>query len=228
MKIKKSTLFLWGTVGVLILAIGIIMLFGKEDKPSKVTQANQSKTSQQITHQEKPSTQQPQRKEQDPKQQDSNTKDLEVGNVKKDGITSNENEDVEQVKKLALDFFHQFNEKNITGIEAEKVQNDLHEKIKSMFTKEALKQYSVEDITKYYENLGFYSFIGKGEHSMMELKLKDIQVKNVVFSKEYQAYMMGLQITTKQNKMIIGVGLQKEENTFKFMHIPDSKVVQIK
>ncbi|MEC5240631.1 hypothetical protein P9C03_25320 [Bacillus mycoides] len=224
MKINKSTLFLWGTVGLLTVAIAIVMIFGKEEKPSKVTQANQTTTSQQqATHQEKPSTQQPQQKQQDP-----NTKDLEVGGTKIDGITSNENEDIEQVKKVASEFFHLFDEKNVMGLEAEKYRNDLNQKIQSVFTKEAIKKYSVQDIAKHYENLGLYSFIGKGEQSMMDLKLKEIQIKNVVFSKEYQAYMMGIQVTTKQNKMIIGVGLQKEENTFKFMHVPDSKVVQIK
>ncbi|KAB2429258.1 hypothetical protein F8168_14205, partial [Bacillus cereus] len=100
MKINKSTLFLWGTVGILTVAIAIVMIFGKEEKPSKVTQVNQTSTSQQqATHQEKPSTQQPQQK-----QQDSNTKDLEKSGTKTDGISSNENEETEKVKKLTLDF----------------------------------------------------------------------------------------------------------------------------
>ncbi|PGM89729.1 hypothetical protein [Bacillus cereus] len=226
MKINKSTIFLWATVGILTVAIAIVMISGKEEKPSKVTQANQSTTSQQqATHQEQPSTQQPQQKQQD---SSTNTKSLETAGIKTDGISSAENEEIEQVKKITLELLHTFDEKNISGLEAEKAQNDLYEKIKSMFTKEAQKQYSIQDIAKYYENLGLYSFIGKGEQSMMDMKLKEVQVKNVVFSKEYNAYMMGIQVATKQNKMIIGLGLQKEDGKYKFMHIPDSKVVQLK
>ncbi|SFD18492.1 hypothetical protein SAMN04488168_12341 [Bacillus sp. 491mf] len=228
MKIKKSTLFLWGTVGVLILAIGIIMLFGKEDKPSKVTQANQSKTSQQITHQEKPSTQQPQAKEQDPKQQDSNTKDLEVGNVKKDGITSNENEDVEQVKKLALDFFHQFNEKNVAGIEAEKVQNDLYEKIKQMFSKDSLEKYSAQEIAKYYEKNNLYSFLGKGENSLVDFKLKEVSIELVDYVKDAKMYRVAVIITTKQVKGYTALGIMKEGQEYKIVYAPDVRFDLIK
>ncbi|KFM94863.1 hypothetical protein D0U04_21605 [Bacillus clarus] len=224
MKINKATLFLWGTVGILTVAITIVMIFGKEEKTSKVTQVNQTTTSQQqATHQEKPSTQQPQQKQQDP-----NTKDLETAGTKTDGISSNENEEIEKAKKITLDFFHLFNEKNLTGQEAEKQHNSLHEKIKELYSKEALKQYSPQDIAKYYENLKIYSFVGNGENSMLDLKLKDIQIQKVVFSKENNAYVIGIQITTKQNEMVFSVGLQKEDGSLKFMHVPDAKVVQIR
>ncbi|PEK69613.1 hypothetical protein [Bacillus pseudomycoides] len=227
MKINKSTLFLWGTVGILTVAIAIVMIFGKEEKPSKITQANQTTTSQQqATHQEKSSTQQPQKPQQ--KQQDSNTKDLETAGTKTDGISSNENEEIEKAKKITLDFFHLFNEKNLTGQEAEKQHNNLYEKIKELYSKEALKQYSPQDIAKHYENLKLYSFIGNGENSMLDLKLKEIQIQKVVFSKENNAYVIGIQVKTKQNEMVFSVGLQKEDGGLKFMHVPDAKVVQIK
>lgn len=224
MKINKSTLFLWGTVGILTVAIAIVMIFGKEEKPSKVTQANQTTTSQQqATHQEKPSTQQPQQK-----QQDSNTKDLEKSGTKTDGISSNENEETEKVKKLTLDFFHLFDEKNITGPEAEKAQNTLYEKINQMFTKESISQYPPQDIAKYYEKVNLYSFLGKGENSLIDFKLKEVSIEVVDYVKDADMYRVAVMVTTKQMKGYTALGIKKEGQDYKIVYAPNVRFDPVK
>ncbi|OIK14219.1 hypothetical protein BIV60_11970 [Bacillus sp. MUM 116] len=208
---KKSTKIVAGVIGGFLLILILTVTFGRtEEKPKQATHSTKStQTAASTTSSQKDI--------------DSNSKTLEQFGMKEKNITDQENVDVEEIKKVTLNFFHLFDEKSLSGQDAVNREKALYDQIKQQFSQDSLKQYTPQQIAQFYQRINLYSSIGDGNNKLLDLKLINLSIEMVDYNSEYKVYSVAVKLTTNQNTGMLGVVISNEGGIWKINYTPNAK-----